>query len=169
VSVPQLTLVADGRPPDPAIPRAVRPSIAPTVRQYIAEEIRLAGGKVELCFGCAWDASTKTITSAELLWRGMASEAPCVSSDVTGGRVFLHNHPSGRVEPSADDLAAANGFAHLAIGFGIISNDATELFMVREPLEPYLWRDRAANPPAQRRIRSWKLWRFSLWYEAPPE
>ena len=46
--------------------------------------------------------------------------------------MLLHNHPSGLLEPSDADLAVAARLHDGGVGFGIIDNDATELYVVVE-------------------------------------
>ena len=46
--------------------------------------------------------------------------------------MLLHNHPSGRLEPSGADLDVAARLHDGGVGFGIIDNDATELYVVVE-------------------------------------
>lgn len=159
MTVPQLALVDDTRPPDPAVRRAVAPSIAPTVQRYIAEEIALAGELLgggiipEVSFVCAWDRALKQIVDARLVACGRRDHTPILSSDLRPGELLVHNHPSGKLEPSEQDLKVANGNAADGFGFAIISNDATRLYVVREPTRP------------KPRIRFWKLGRFALLYE----
>ncbi|HMA04144.1 MAG TPA: helicase C-terminal domain-containing protein, partial [Gemmatimonadaceae bacterium] len=46
--------------------------------------------------------------------------------------MLLHNHPSGVLDPSDADLIVATRLHDGGIGFGIIDNDATELYVVVE-------------------------------------
>jgi ATP-dependent DNA helicase DinG len=46
--------------------------------------------------------------------------------------MLLHNHPSGNLEPSGADLHVAARLHDEGVGFGILSNDATELYVVVE-------------------------------------
>jgi ATP-dependent DNA helicase DinG len=48
------------------------------------------------------------------------------------GEMLLHNHPSGLLEPSGADLMVAARLHDGGVGFGIINNDATELYVVVE-------------------------------------
>jgi ATP-dependent DNA helicase DinG len=46
--------------------------------------------------------------------------------------MLLHNHPSGELEPSQADLSVAARLHDAGVGFGIVSNDATEVYVVVE-------------------------------------
>ena len=48
------------------------------------------------------------------------------------GEMLLHNHPSGRLDPSTADLHIASQSHDCGIGFGIINNDASCLYVVVE-------------------------------------
>ena len=48
------------------------------------------------------------------------------------GEMLVHNHPSGVLEPSDADLEIAVRMHDGGIGFGIIDNDARELYVVVE-------------------------------------
>ena len=48
------------------------------------------------------------------------------------GEMLLHNHPSGVLEPSGADLMVAARLHDGGVGFGIINNDATALYVVVE-------------------------------------
>ena len=48
------------------------------------------------------------------------------------GELLLHNHPSGVLEPSGADLHVAARLHDEGIGLGIISNDASERYVVVE-------------------------------------
>lgn len=50
--------------------------------------------------------------------------------------VLIHNHPSENLSPSNEDLAVASKWANEGIGFYIINNDATKVYVVIEPVLP---------------------------------
>ena len=45
------------------------------------------------------------------------------------GEMLLHNHPSGRLEPSVADLNVAAQLHDGGVGFGIVDNEATKLYV----------------------------------------
>src|SRR5690348_7564027 len=46
--------------------------------------------------------------------------------------MLLHNHPSGRLDPSTADLTVAAQLHDAGVGFGIVDNEVTELYVVVE-------------------------------------
>ncbi|HET6779084.1 MAG TPA: JAB domain-containing protein, partial [Gemmatimonadales bacterium] len=104
--------------------------LAPGVRAYLAGEISQAGGR-EVCFVAQIDMDG-VITGARAIARGTADMVLALPGGATRGEVLLHNHPSGLLEPSAADLNVAARLHDAGIGFGILNNDATGLYMVVE-------------------------------------
>lgn len=104
--------------------------LAPSARARIADEIRAAGGR-EVCF-----VGTVTpeglITAARPVARGTVVEVLALPGVAGRGEMVLHNHPSGFLEPSPADLSIAARLHDGGIGFGILNNDATELYVVVE-------------------------------------
>jgi ATP-dependent DNA helicase DinG len=104
--------------------------IAPGIRAYLASEIAGAGGR-EVCFVAQVDRDG-VITGARALARGTADMVLALPGGACRGEVLLHNHPSGMLEPSGADLNIAVRLHDAGIGFGILNNTATELYMVVE-------------------------------------
>ncbi|HEU5304886.1 MAG TPA: helicase C-terminal domain-containing protein [Gemmatimonadales bacterium] len=104
--------------------------IAPGVRAYLAGEISAAGGR-EVCFVVQMDRDG-VVVAARAVARGTAEMVLALPGGACRGDVVLHNHPSGVLEPSGADLNVAVRLHDGGIGFGILSNDATELYMVVE-------------------------------------
>ncbi len=50
--------------------------------------------------------------------------------------MLLHNHPSGELAPSNADLGVAARFHDGGVGFGIVNNDASQLYVVVEVPKP---------------------------------
>lgn len=104
--------------------------LAPAVRVRIAEEIRAARGR-EVCFVGTVDAAG-AITVIRPVARGTAEEVLALPGIADRGEMLLHNHPSGLLEPSPADLSIAARLHDGGIGFAIVNNDATELYVVVE-------------------------------------
>ncbi|HXE58550.1 MAG TPA: helicase C-terminal domain-containing protein [Gemmatimonadales bacterium] len=104
--------------------------IAPLARRQLAEEIAAAGGR-EVSFVAQVDAQG-TITGVRAVARGTVDMVLALPGVAERGEMFLHNHPSGVLEPSAADLRVAARLHDGGIGFGIVNNDATELYVVVE-------------------------------------
>ena len=117
--------------------------ILPDVADYLTTEIAHAGGH-EVCF-VATVAADGTITAARTVARGTPDMVLALPGVADTGDMLLHNHPEGPIEPSAADLTIAAKLHDEGIGFGIIDNDVSELFVVTEvprartvePLDPY--------------------------------
>ncbi len=92
--------------------------------------IRLAGGR-EVCFVAAVD-DEGIVRTARAVARGDARSVLALSGVARRGEMLLHNHPSGDLEPSQADLEVAARLHDDGIGFGIIDNDASELYVVVE-------------------------------------
>ncbi|MEO8090662.1 MAG: JAB domain-containing protein, partial [Gemmatimonadales bacterium] len=113
--------------------------IAPGIRAYLANEIALAGGR-EVCFVAQMDRDG-VVSGARVLARGTADMVLALPGTACRGEVLLHNHPSGHLEPSAADLNIAARLHDAGVGFGILNNGATDLYMVVE-----VPRDRPVSP-----------------------
>ena len=101
-----------------------------TVRQFLALEIAHARGR-EVCFvGTVSEAGL--ISKARVVARGTVDEVLALPGAASRGEIVLHNHPGGNLEPSIADLNVAARLHDGGIGFGIINNDATELYIVVE-------------------------------------
>jgi ATP-dependent DNA helicase DinG len=117
--------------------------IAPGVRAHLAAEIAAAGGR-EVSFVAQVDRDG-VITDARAVARGTVEMVLALPGVATRGEMFLHNHPSGRLDPSGADLSVAARLHDGGVGFGILNNDATELYVVVEvpreqptiPVDPF--------------------------------
>ena len=97
--------------------------------------IRLAGGR-EVCFAATMD-DDHVVQSARVVTRGDAECVLALPGSAARGEILLHNHPSGNLEPSEADLEVAARLHQDGVGFGIIDNDATDLYVVVEiPRQP---------------------------------
>src|SRR5438309_3286571 len=96
--------------------------------------IRLAHGN-EVCFVCGLDASG-SVQSARVVSRGGIASVLALPGIAERGEMLVHNHPSGELSPSdADQDIAARLFLD-GIGFGIVDNDVSTLYVVVEvPLQ----------------------------------
>jgi ATP-dependent DNA helicase DinG len=92
--------------------------------------IRLAGGR-EVCFVGTVDAEG-VIQSARAVARGDARQVLALPGFAQPGEMLLHNHPSGWLEPSGADMDVAARVYEQGVGFGIVDNDVTDLYVVLE-------------------------------------
>jgi ATP-dependent DNA helicase DinG len=92
--------------------------------------IALAGGR-EVCFVCTEDADG-VLQTARVVSRGDVSSVLALPGFAQRGEMLVHNHPSGVLEPSDADVAIAARIHDDGIGFAIVNNDATHLYVVVE-------------------------------------
>lgn len=96
----------------------------------IRTAIRLAGGN-EVCFVASLD-DDGTITNARPVARGDVRSVLAMPGVAERGEMLLHNHPSGVLTPSDADIEVAARVHLDGVGFGIIDNDATRVYVVTE-------------------------------------
>lgn len=75
------------------------------------------------------------VNDVKVVARGNDYSVPAVVSSAKSGEVVIHNHPSGVLTPSDEDIHIASVFGNSGVGFYIINNDATETYVVVERLE----------------------------------
>ena len=104
--------------------------IHPKAAAAIRAAIRLAGGR-EVCFACTLD-QDGLIETARVVARGDPVSVLALPGFAQRGEMLVHNHPSGRLEPSDADQSVAARMYDDGIGFGIVNNSADELYVVVE-------------------------------------
>jgi ATP-dependent DNA helicase DinG len=122
--------VADAARAPHGDPGRVTPSAATAIRLAI----QLAGGR-EVCFVCTVDAEG-IVQSARVVARGDVRSVLALPGFANRGELLLHNHPSGWLEPSSADLEVAARLHDDGIGFAIIDNQASRLYVVVEIPRP---------------------------------
>jgi ATP-dependent DNA helicase DinG len=108
--------------------------LRPTVREAIAAAIAEAGGR-EVSF-VADVAPDGTLTEVAAVARGTVDAVLALPGVAGRGQMVLHNHPSGQLEPSPADLDVAVQLHDGGVGFGIVDNGATSLYVVVEVPKP---------------------------------
>ena len=106
------------------------PRLSRAAASTIRTSIRLAGGN-EVCFVGTVHESGE-ILSARVVARGDVSCVLALPGFAERGEMLLHNHPSGRLVPSDADLDVAARIHGNGIGFGIVDNEATKVYVVTE-------------------------------------
>ena len=96
----------------------------------IRAAIRLAGGR-EVCFVGTMDGDGM-VQAARAVARGDARSVLALPGFAKRGELLVHNHPSGLLEPSSTDLEVAARLHDDGIGFAIVDNAATRLYVVVE-------------------------------------
>lgn len=111
-------------------PTASPARIAPNAAAAVRAAIRLAGGR-EVCFVCKVD-EREVIVGARVVARGDIKSVLALPGFAQRGELLLHNHPSGNLEPSGPDLEIAARMHDAGVGFAIVDNDASEVYVVVE-------------------------------------
>jgi ATP-dependent DNA helicase DinG len=104
--------------------------LAPGAALAIRAAIRLAKGR-EVCFVGTID-ERGMIASVRVAARGDAGKVLALDDFAEPGQMLIHNHPSGWLEPSSADFEIAARVHEMGIGFAIVDNDATDLYVVLE-------------------------------------
>lgn len=130
---------------EPAIPLAIQSPrelfLGAAAAELVRREIRGARGN-EVCF-LARVAEDGEVLEPRVVARGHASAVLAAIRNPEPGGLVLHNHPSGKLDPSEADFAVAAQLWDEGLGFAITNNDASELYVVVEPpaakrIEPLL-------------------------------
>ncbi len=76
---------------------------------------------------------TSLYSAVKVVCRGTQSEVPALVSRVKPGDMTLHNHPSGILQPSQQDMHMATLFGEEGVGSMIVNNDVSSCIVVVEP------------------------------------
>jgi ATP-dependent DNA helicase DinG len=104
--------------------------LGPGAQSRLAAEIAAAGGR-EVSFVAEVD-EDGLVVSATPVARGTVTAVLALPGVAARGQMLLHNHPSGVLEPSPADLDVAARLHDAGVGFGIVNNEATDLYVVVE-------------------------------------
>ena len=99
-------------------------------RALLQEEIAAARGR-EVSFVVRADPNG-TLTDARVVARGTIDSVLALPGVAQRGEMLIHNHPSGLLEPSGADLHVAARLHDDGVGFGIVNNDVSTLYIVVE-------------------------------------
>ena len=102
----------------PASARAVRQAVADADGNEVFILGRVAAGKV---------------AETRVLARGNRHAAPAILHVPRAGEVVIHNHPSGHLTPSDQDLDIASTLGNDGVGFYIVDSDVDHVYVVVEP------------------------------------
>ncbi|HET7460310.1 MAG TPA: helicase C-terminal domain-containing protein [Longimicrobium sp.] len=111
--------------------------LTPAAAERMRREIQRARGN-EVCFVCKVG-EDGAVDEPRTLARGHAGAVLALirEQEIPAPALLVHNHPSGVLEPSEADLGVATRLWEQGLGFGIIDNDAGELYVVVEPPVPH--------------------------------
>lgn len=110
--------------------RDAQPYFTDEIRMYIRKAIAEADSNEVFIVG-RLDGEGK-VFEASVAARGHKTAVPVIESAVDHAEVLIHNHPSGRLEPSDADLGIAARVAESGLGFYIIDNEVERVYVVVE-------------------------------------
>jgi ATP-dependent DNA helicase DinG len=99
----------------------------------IRREIDEAYGNEVLFFG--WTDDGNRVCRVEVVARGNEVSVAVPMNESFIPDVIIHNHPDGPLSPSPQDIRISSVIAQRGVGFFIINNDATALYVVIEPVK----------------------------------
>jgi ATP-dependent DNA helicase DinG len=103
------------------------PAAIDSIRQHISEaegnEVFLVGNVDE----------QRLVASVEVFARGNETSAPALLQVARQGNVVIHNHPSGTLHPSGADMHVASILGNDGVGFYIVNNPVSDVYVVIEP------------------------------------
>jgi ATP-dependent DNA helicase DinG len=100
-------------------------------REEIERAIKETSGN-EVFFVGALD-EDGVINGVRVVARGNNNAVPAIIDSVQSGEVVIHNHPSANLTPSDQDVNIAGIFGNLGIGFYIVNNNVSNVYIVVEP------------------------------------
>ncbi len=106
---------------------------SPEVIQKLQTEIHIASGNEVFFVGDLDD--NLNLFGVRALARGNEYSVPAIIDSASAGQVVLHNHPSGNLTPSEQDIHLASIFGNNGVGFLIINNSVSEIYSVVEPFK----------------------------------
>ncbi|MGA2975608.1 MAG: helicase C-terminal domain-containing protein [Spirochaetia bacterium] len=111
------------------VEQRLEPWVVEEIRETIADA---DGNEVFLVGKVGRDGRVESVVVGA---RGNQEAVPVLSPHISAGDIILHNHPSGGTRPSNADLAIASRLGNQGIGFYIVDNDLSEIYVVAEPVE----------------------------------
>ncbi len=104
--------------------------LTPLSARAIRDAIADADGNEVFILGRLADAK---VVEIRVLARGNRLAAPAILRVPRAGEVVIHNHPSGELMPSDQDLEVASTLGNDGIGFYIVDNAVARAYVVVEP------------------------------------
>ncbi len=106
----------------------------PESAEFIREAITEAHGNEVFFVGKINDNSL--VCDVRVFARGNRHAVPAILDAAKTGNVVVHNHPSGNLEPSPQDVAVASAFGNKGVGFYIVDSGVENVYVVVEPFVP---------------------------------
>lgn len=105
--------------------------ISPECIEFIRSAILEAGGNEVFFIGKTND--LLVVEQVSVIARGNEFAVPIVRDLAARSDVVIHNHPSGGLAPSANDLSIAHDLAAADVASYIVNNDVDNIYVVIEP------------------------------------
>ncbi len=105
--------------------------LSPQARELLKEEIETAGGRE--VFAIASLDFRGIVDRASVVARGSEGSVPALGSYFEKGSVLIHNHPSGLLFPSEEDVRIAAEAGSYGVGSYIVDNEVERVYVVAEP------------------------------------
>jgi ATP-dependent DNA helicase DinG len=106
--------------------------IDPLAAARIRDAITEASGNEVFLVGIVGEEGT--VQDVTVGARGSEEAVPILRPHLRPGCVVIHNHPSGGLSPSSPDIAIASRLGNEGIGFFIVDNAVTGVYVVAEPV-----------------------------------
>lgn len=106
----------------------------PESAEFIRSAVAEASGNEVFCVGRTNEDSI--VCDVKVLARGNRQSVPAILGAAKTGDIVVHNHPSGNLEPSPQDLSIASAFGNKGVGFYIVDNEVEKVYVVVEPFVP---------------------------------
>ncbi len=104
----------------------------PGIASDIRVEIERADGNEVLFFG--WIDEEQAVDRIEVVTRGNDESTPVPLDASCLPDLIIHNHPDDNLTPSPQDIRIASYIANKGVGFFIINNSVTSVYIVVEPV-----------------------------------
>ena len=107
---------------------------AQSVVTAMRRDVQEAGGNEVFWSGLINSAGI--VTDVKVGSRGNEDSVIINSDAAREGHVLIHNHPSGNLNPSQADQSIAANANDTSLGFYIVNNDVSQVYVVLEPVKP---------------------------------
>lgn len=80
------------------------------------------------------------VDDIKIIARGNRFSVPAIIDSAKNGQVVIHNHPSGNLQPSDQDISVASIFGNKGVGFYIVDNEIKNTYVVVEAFRKKTWK-----------------------------
>ncbi|MDZ7344640.1 MAG: DEAD/DEAH box helicase, partial [candidate division KSB1 bacterium] len=122
-----------------SLPNKLQSYLSEEAISYMRLHIRDAGGNEVFFLGKTQMGAAEgkgIVEAVQVVARGNKALVPAITNLAHTGDVVIHNHPSGVLEPSNADATIASSLGNEGIGFFIVDNLVSDIYVVVEPQKP---------------------------------